>query len=96
MLKQKTVLMYSILFTIVMLALIAFVYNFNVPNPNMILIAALVLSTAIGGAVPGAICAVLMLVYSLFFFSIDHSFIQFDEENLHKIIVITLGVIIKE
>ena len=94
MLKQKPVLTHSIIFTVLMIALIIFVYNFNVPNPNMILIAALVLSTAIGGTVPGLICAVLMMGYSLFFFSTDHSFFQFTEINLHKIIVVTLGVLI--
>ena len=92
MFRQKSVLMYSIMFTVLMLALIAFVYNFNIPNPNMILIAALVLSTSIGGFIPGMICAILMLGYSLFFFSTDHTFFQFTEVNLHKIIVITLGV----
>lgn len=94
MFRQKSVLMYSIMFTVLMLALIAFVYNFNIPNPNMILIAALVLSTSIGGFIPGMICAILMLAYSLFFFSTDHSFVQFTEVNLHKIIVITLGIIV--
>lgn len=94
MFRQKSVFMYSIMFTVLMLALIAFVYNFNIPNPNMILIAALVLSTSIGGFIPGMICAILMLAYSLFFFSTDHSFVQFTEVNLHKIIVITLGVIV--
>lgn len=92
--KQKPVLTYSIVFSVLMIVLIFFVYNFNVPNPNMILIAALVLSTSIGGAVPGGICAVLMLGYSLFFFSTDHSFVRFTEVNLHKIIVIALGVFI--
>ena len=92
--KQKSVLMYSVVFTILMVALIIFVYNFSVPNPNMILIAALVLSTSVGGAVPGLICAILMMGYSLFFFSIDHSWIHFTEENTHKIIVIALGVVI--
>jgi diguanylate cyclase (GGDEF) domain len=86
--------MYSIIFTVVMIALIAFVYNFNIPNPNMILIAALVLSTSIGGMIPGLICAVLMMGYSMYFFSTDHSFFQYSEINLHKINVIMLGVII--
>lgn len=94
MLKQRPVLTYSVFFTVLMIVLILFVYNFNVPNPNMILIAALVLSTAIGGSVPGLICAVLMIGYSLFFFSTDHSFFQFTEVNLHKIIVVLLGVLI--
>ena len=94
MLKRRSVIGYSIIFSIMMVVLIIFVYTFNVPNPNMILIAALVLSTSIGGTVPGALCAALMLSYSLFFFSTDHSFIRFSDVNLHKIIVIALGVFI--
>ena len=92
--KQKSVLIQTLVFTVFMVVLIAFVYNFNIPNPNMILIAALVLSTSIGGTIPGVVCAVLMFAYSLFFFSTDHSFFQFTETNLHKMIVITLGILI--
>lgn len=92
--KKKSIVSHAIIFTVLMLALMCFVYNFNVPNPNMILIAALVLSTSIGGIIPGAICAFLMLLYSLFFFSTDHSFIHFTEVNIQKIVVITLGIII--
>ena len=93
-LRQKSTVGYTVVFSILMIVLIVFVYTFNVPNPNMILIAALVLSTSIGGTVPGAICAALMLAYSLFFFSTDHSFVRFTDVNLHKMIVITLGVLI--
>lgn len=94
MTDKKQSLINSVIFAAVMLILIFFVYNFSIPNPNMILVAALVLSTAIGGFLPGTICAVLMMVYSLFFFSVNHSFFQFTEENLHKIVVIGLGVLI--
>ena len=94
MLKKNPAIGYTIVFSIMMIVLIIFVYTFNVPNPNMILIAALVLSTSIGGALPGAICAVLMLAYSMFFFSTDHSFVRFTEVNMSKMIVITLGVLI--
>lgn len=94
MLKKRPVVGYTIIFSIMMIVLIIFVYTFNVPNPNMILVAALVLSTSIGGTLPGAVCAALMLAYSLFFFSTDHSFIRFSDVNLHKMIVIALGVLI--
>lgn len=92
--KEKPILTYTILFAVLMVVLMLFVYNFNIPNPNMILIAALVLSTSIGGAVPGAVCAALMLGYSLFFFSTNHSFVEFTEVNFHKIVVVALGVLI--
>jgi diguanylate cyclase (GGDEF)-like protein len=92
--NKPSVLAQSIIFAVFMIALIIFVYHFNIPNPNMILIAALVLSTSIGGTIPGLICALLMFGYSLFFFSIDHSFFHFTEVNLQKIVVITLGIVI--
>ena len=92
--KQKSILTQTILFALLMLALIAFVYFFKIPNPNMILVAVLVLSTAIGGFVPGLVCAVLMTVYSMYFFSTDHSFFRFEEQNLSKMIVVLLGVLI--
>ncbi len=95
MLKKKpSALAQTVIFTVFMLALIIFVYHFNIPNPNMILIAALVLSTSIGGTIPGLVCAILMFGYSLFFFSTDHSFFNFTDVNLKKIVVITLGIVI--
>ena len=75
-------------------ALIFLVYHTNVPNPNMILISAMVLFTGFGGVVPGAVSAVMMLLYSMFFFSTDHSFFQYSEINLQKIFVIIFGIII--
>jgi diguanylate cyclase (GGDEF)-like protein len=94
MTDKKQSLINTAVFSAMMLVLIFFVYNFNIPNPNMILIAALVLSTSVGGFIPGIVCAALMMIYSLFFFSVDHSFFQFTEENLHKITVIGLGILI--
>ena len=94
MTDKKQSLINTAVFSAMMLVLIFFVYNFNIPNPNMILIAALVLSTSVGGFIPGIVCAALMMIYSLFFFSVDHSFFQFTEENLHKITVIVLGILI--
>ena len=69
---------------VVMVALILFVYYFNIPNPNMILIAGLVLCSALFGFGGGIVAAVIMLGYTLFFFSTDHSFTQFTPQNLQK------------
>lgn len=90
---KKTMLIQTFLFALLMLALIEFVYLFHIPNPNMLLITVLVLATAIGGTVPGLVCAALMMGYSLFFFSADNSFFQFSEENLQKVFVVAMGVL---
>ena len=76
----------------IMLALILIVYYFKVPNPNMILIAGLVLCSALFGFGGGAVAAAIMLGYTLFFFSTDHSFTQFTPENLQKVFVSLLGI----
>ena len=75
-----------------MLALIAFVYFFKVPNPNMILIAGLVFCSAVFGFGGGIVAAAIMLGYTLFFFSTDHSFTQFTPENLQKVGVSLIGI----
>ena len=76
----------------IMLALMLLVYTFNIPNPNMILIAGLVLSSALFGFGGGIVAAVIMLAYTLFFFSTDHSFTQFTTQNLQKVMVSLIGV----
>ena len=86
--------LYTFLAAVLMLGLIFLVYHFNAPNPNMILITALVLFTGLGGTIPGLVSGVFMLLYSMFFFSTDHSFVHFDPMNMQKMIIITIGVIL--
>lgn len=78
---------------IIMAVLIVFVFFFNVPNPNMILIAGLVLCSAMFGFGGGAIAGVIMFFYTLYFFSTDYSFTQFTPENLQKVIVSLVGIL---
>ena len=79
---------------IVMIALSLVVYFFNIPNPNMILIAGLTVFTSLFGYISGIVCGVEMIVYSMFFFSTDHSFISFTTLNMQKMAVIILGVVL--
>ena len=75
-----------------MLALSALVYFTNIPNPNMILVAALVAVTSCFGYIPGVVCGLEMIGYSMFFFSTDHTFFAYTEINLQKVLVVALGV----
>lgn len=77
----------------IMSALIAFVYVFHIPNPNMILIAGLVLCSALYGFGGGIIAAVIMFFYTLFFFSTNNSFTQFTPQNLQKVGVSLIGIV---
>ena len=77
----------------IMIALIAVVYFFKIPNPNMILIAGLVLCSALFGFGGGITASVIMLGYTLYFFSTDNSFIHFTAENLQKVVVSLVGIL---
>ncbi len=79
---------------IIMAGLTALVYYSSIPNPNMILITGLVVCSAVF-SIQGAIVAFLdMVIYSMFFFSKNHSFFEYTEINLNKLIVIVIGAFI--
>ena len=81
--------------TIVFMAgLICLVYFANIPNPNMILITGLVIFSSIFGWEGAAVSSIMMIVYSMFFFSTDHSFFDYTKQNLYKLIVIIIGCVL--
>ena len=55
--------------TAVMLVLIFLVYSLKIPNPNMVLIAGLVICSALFSYSGGIPAAVIMTGYTMFFFS---------------------------
>ncbi len=90
---RRTVV-YSGISILIMGVLILLVYWTAVPNPNMILITALVFSTTVLGMIPGACSAFMMLLYSAYFFSKDHSMTVFDSAGSQKVLVVFLGVVL--
>lgn len=74
--------------------LLALVYFFNIPNPNMILIAGLVISATAFGFSGGITAAVIMIGYTLYFFSTDHNFVTFEGQNLAKVFVSLFGILV--
>ena len=71
-----------IITVLIMAALILLVFYCNIPSPNMILIAGLVLCSALFGYGGGIVAAAIMFGYTLFFFSTDNSFTQFTPQNM--------------
>lgn len=67
-------------------------YYFGVPNPNVILITAVVLFTFIGGFLSGSVSAGVVIAYSLLFFSIPEHLLHYTMQNLYKVIVIVAFV----
>ena len=95
LMQKRFSLWQSLLITgVVMLALIFIVFEFQVPNPNMILIAGLVICSATFGYSGGILAAVIMVVYSLYFFSDNNSFVHFNDENTRKVLVSLIGIIV--
>ena len=81
-----------ILTVLIMAMLIMFVFFFNIPNPNMILIPGLVICSALFGYGGGVVAGVIMFFYTLYFFSTGHSFTEFTPENLQKVGVSLVGI----
>ena len=75
-----------------MLLLVGVVFVFNVPNPNMLLITGLAVCASLYGFPSGIVCAIVMIVYSMYFFSTEHSMFAYTALNLEKMAVIVLGV----
>ena len=80
--------------SIIMVGLILIVYFTSVPNPNMILITGLVVCSALFGWSAAIVSTLAMVLYSMFFFSIDHSFFNYTTPNLQKLIVIVCGCVV--
>ena len=78
----------------VMLAMVLVVYLFNVPNPNILLITVVSVFTCLYGYPAGIACGVVMVLYSMFFFSTDHSFFRYTAVNLEKMGAIVLGLVL--
>ena len=78
----------------VMAVLIFIVYRFSIPNPNMILIAGLVICSSLFGYAGGIPAGLIMLGYTLFFFSSGNDFVTFNEQNTRKVIVSLTGIVI--
>ncbi len=79
---------------LIMAAMVWCVYFLQIPNPNMILIAGLVVCSALFGYPGGITAGVFMFVYTLFFFSTDHNFVTFDQQNLQKVFVSLVGILV--
>ena len=77
-----------------MAILIAIAWFLKIPNPNMVLITGLIVFTGMFGRTAGVISAALILLYSMFFFSTNHSFFSYTDVNFQKILTIAITVII--
>lgn len=78
----------------VMLALAFAAYLFKLPNPNIILMIGLTFFTSVYGFGAGIVSGLVMVGYSMFFFSEGHDWVTFSALNLQKMAVIVLGAVV--
>ena len=68
------------------------VWNFHIPNPNIVLFVVLSAVLVKYGYAAGIVSGLIAFLYTAFFFSTDHSFFLYTSVNLQKLIVAGLGI----
>ena len=68
------------------------VWNYHIPNPNILLFVVLSAVLVKYGYAAGIVSGLIAFLYSAFFFSTDHSFFLYTSLNFQKLIVIGLGI----
>ena len=66
----------------------------RIPNPNMILISAVVVLSVLFGKEGGITSAVIMSLYALFFFSENNNFVSFSKDSLFSLIVTEISILV--
>ena len=74
------------------LSICLIVWNFHIPNPNILLFVVLSAVLVKYGYTAGIVSGLIAFLYSAFFFSTDHSFFLYTSLNLQKLIVAGLGI----
>jgi diguanylate cyclase (GGDEF)-like protein len=69
-----------------------FVNIFKVPNPNVVLLTVIVYFTFVGGFLSGIISGTIVILYSLYFFSVPSYIFSYSRENFQKVIVIVIFI----
>ena len=67
-------------------------WNFHIPNPNIVLFVVLSAVLVKYGYAAGIVSGLIAFLYTAFFFSTDHSFFLYTSLNLQKLIVVGLGI----
>ena len=67
-------------------------WNFHIPNPNIVLFVVLSAVLVKYGYAAGIVSGLIAFLYTAFFFSTDHSFFLYTSVNFQKLIVAGLGI----
>lgn len=64
----------------------------DIPNPNVVLVTFVVCFTFIGGYISGIVSGLLIIIYSLIFFSCPGDLFTFNSNNLQKVVVAAIFI----
>ena len=68
------------------------VYALKVPNPNVILLTGIVYFSFQGGFFSGSISGLIVIAYSIYFFSLPNRLFYFSQDNFYRIVVIVIFI----
>lgn len=93
MLGNKFINKYTPFFSFIITIIMVYIVNLlNVPNPNVILLTVIVYFSFLGGFLSGSISGIIVIIYSIYFFSSPNQLFHFTQDNLKKIIVIVIFI----
>ena len=90
--QQSNKILPMLLSALAQLSACLILWNFHIPNPNILLFVVLSAVLVKYGYAAGIVSGLITFLYSAFFFSTDHSFFLYTSLNLQKLIVIGLGI----
>lgn len=82
----------AILAAVITILASVIVYELDVPNPVIVLVVVMIFFSALCKPAAGAVSGICIILYALFFFSIDHSFFRFTPEDGYKCNVIVVSL----
>ena len=90
----RTVLYTSLGAFLFMIMLIVACGNLGIPNPEVLLLAGLVICASLFDFPAGVICAAQVILFAMYFYSEGHSFISYPAGNLQRVIMTVVSVAI--
>lgn len=90
--RKKRKVFEAIFTAIVQITACVIVFILDIPNPNIILFVLLSAALVKFGYTAGIVSGVITFLYSAFYFSTEHSWVNYTALNLNKIVVVFIGV----
>lgn len=91
--RQDKNIKWILLIGLLQTAACAVTYWFRISNPNIILIVILSAALVQFGYKAGILCGGIIYLYTMFYFSVEHSFWIFDTDGRSKVMVVAIGIV---